>query len=209
MLQELTDAFTDMRMEDALRITGETLDDGTDPMEVLNACQSAMEIIGQRFEAGEAFVPELIMAGEMMNQISEQVKPRIEGETQAERLGRVLLGTVEGDIHDIGKDIVAFMLDIHGFEVIDIGVDVPAHTFVDKIRESQPDVVGMSGLLTLAFDAMKRTMEAIETAGLREEVKIMIGGAPVDDHVQAYTGADAWGKDAMEAVSLARQWIGG
>jgi 5-methyltetrahydrofolate--homocysteine methyltransferase len=100
------------------------------------------------------------------------------------------------------------MLDANGFEVIDLGVDVAPATFVEKIRETQPDVVGLSGLLTLAFDSMKATVDTIREAGLREKVKIMIGGAPVDDHVREYAGADAWGKDAMEAVALAKQWTG-
>jgi 5-methyltetrahydrofolate--homocysteine methyltransferase len=144
----------------------------------------------------------------MMNEVKAVVKPQIEQEASAERLGRVLMGTVDGDIHDIGKDVVVFMLDANGFEVIDLGVDVAPATFVEKIRETQPDVVGLSGLLTLAFDSMKATVDTIREAGLREKVKIMIGGAPVDDHVREYAGADAWGKDAMEAVALAKQWTG-
>jgi 5-methyltetrahydrofolate--homocysteine methyltransferase len=119
------------------------------------------------------------------------------------------MGTVEGDIHDIGKDVVVFMLEANGFEVIDLGVDVSPDAFVQKIGETRPDVVGMSGLLTLAFQSMKETVDAIREAGLRDEVKIMLGGAPVDEHVQEYSGADGWGKDAMEAVALARQWVGG
>jgi len=209
MSQALIDAFVDMREADVLKITKELLDSNTAPLEILNACKQALEIIGQRFEQGEAFVPELIMSGEMMGQVTALAKPQIEQQAPTERLGKVLMGTVIGDIHDIGKDVVVFMLDANGFEVIDLGVDVAPETFVEKIRETQPDVVGLSGLLTLAFDSMKATVDAIKDAGLRDSVKIMIGGAPVDEHVQKYAGADAWGKDAMEAVSLAKQWIGG
>ncbi|MGD8465468.1 MAG: cobalamin-dependent protein [Anaerolineae bacterium] len=208
MSQELTDAFVDMREADVLKITHDLLDRGTEPLEILAACKDALEVIGQRFEEGQAFVPELVMSGEMMNQVTAIVKPRVEQEAPSERLGRVLMGTVDGDIHDIGKDVVVFMLDANGFEVIDLGVDVKPEAFVEKIHETQPDVVGLSGLLTLAFDSMRATVDTIREAGLREKVKIMIGGAPVDDHVREYTGADAWGKDAMEAVALAKQWTG-
>ncbi|NIV35194.1 MAG: methionine synthase [Anaerolineae bacterium] len=209
MSQALIDAFIDMREADVLAITGELLEGGTEPLAIVDACKQALEIIGQRFEEGEAFVPELVMSGEMMGQITDLVKPQIEQESAIEPLGKVLMGTVEGDIHDIGKDVVVFMLDANGFEVIDLGVDVAPETFVEKIRETQPDVVGLSGLLTLAFESMKETVDAIQAAGLRDEVKIMIGGAPVDEHVQEYAGADAWGADAMQAVSLAKKWVGG
>jgi corrinoid protein of di/trimethylamine methyltransferase len=209
MLQALTDAFVDMREIDVLQIVTELLDAGSDPMDILDACRQALDIIGQRFEAGQAFVPELVMSGEIMNQVMAIVKPQLEQETPKTSLGKVLMGTVEGDIHDIGKDVVVFMLEANGFEVIDLGVDVAPKAFVDKIRETRPDVVGLSGLLTLAFQSMKETVDTIREAGLRDSVKIMIGGAPVDDHVREYAGADAWGKDAMEAVNLARQWVGG
>jgi 5-methyltetrahydrofolate--homocysteine methyltransferase len=116
---------------------------------------------------------------------------------------------VAGDIHDIGKDIVVFMLDVNGFEVLDLGIDVAAQKFVNKIKESGAPVVGLSGFLTLAFDSMKETVEAIKRAGLREKVKIMIGGGQIDDQVKVFAGADAYGRDAMAAVRLAKDWIGG
>jgi 5-methyltetrahydrofolate--homocysteine methyltransferase len=209
MTQELIEAFVDIREEEALQLTEELLAEGTEPMVILDACREALDIIGQRFERKEAFVPELIMAGEMMNAITEVVKPKLAQEKPTEPLGKVLMGTVEGDIHDIGKDVVVFMLEANGFEVIDLGVDVTPDAFVQKIAETQPDVIGLSGLLTLAFQSMKETVDAIREAGLRDQVKIMLGGAPVDEHVQEYSGADGWGKDAMEAVTLARQWVGG
>jgi 5-methyltetrahydrofolate--homocysteine methyltransferase len=209
MSQKLTDAFVNMQEQDVFQITQELLDGGVEPLAILDACREALDIIGKRFEKNEAFVPELVMAGEMMNSITELVKPKLAQEKSAEPAGKVLMGTVEGDIHDIGKDVVVFMLEANGFEVIDLGVDVTPAIFVEKIAEVKPDVVGLSGLLTLAFESMKQTVEAINEAGLRDQVKIMIGGAPVDGHVQEYSGADAWGKDAMEAVSLAKQWAGG
>ncbi len=121
----------------------------------------------------------------------------------------MVIGTVQGDIHDIGKDVVVLMLDVNGYEVHDLGVDVAAQAFVDAIREFEPQVVGLSGLLTLAFDSMKATVDAIAAAGLRERVKIMVGGAPADRQVQDYTGADGWGSDVAAALKLAGQWTGG
>ncbi|HSJ54549.1 MAG TPA: cobalamin-dependent protein, partial [Anaerolineae bacterium] len=198
-----------VREGDVVRIAGELLEGGTDPLDVLDACKQALEIVGQRFEAGQAFVPELIMAGEMMGQVTALVRPHMKREKAAERRGKVLMGTVAGDIHDIGKDVVVFMLDANGFEVVDLGVDIEPQAFVAGIREIRPDVVGLSGLLTLALRSMKDTVDAIKEAGLRDSVKIMVGGAPVDEHVQVYAGADGWGRDAMAAVSLAKQWTGG
>jgi 5-methyltetrahydrofolate--homocysteine methyltransferase len=183
--------------------------EGTDPMEILEAAQSAMEVVGQRFEKGEYFIPDLFMAGEMMRGISEIVKPYLKKGDTSTKKGKVLIGTVAGDIHDIGKDIVTFMLDVSGYDILDLGIDVPVNTFVEKTREFQPQVVGLSGFLTLAYDSMKKTVEALEQAGLRDQVKIMIGGGQMDDEVRKYVRADAYGKDAVVAVNLCRQWIGG
>ena len=166
-------------------------------------------MIGKRFADGEAFIPELIMAGEIMTGITAKVKPYLKSETTGEKLGTVVICTVQGDIHDIGKDIVVTMLDIAGFKVIDLGVDVPVAKVVETVRESKAQVLGLSGLLTVAFESMKATVAAIEAAGLRGDVKIMLGGAPVTDAVVEFAGADAWGKDAVVAVDLAKSWVGG
>jgi methanogenic corrinoid protein MtbC1 len=209
MSKELVNAIADMREDDALMLAQEAMDGGTDPLGILAAARDAMDIVGKRFEAGEYFLPELIMAGEMLKQITELVRPELAKLPQVERKGKVLIGSVAGDIHDIGKNIVTFMLDVNGFDVLDLGVDVSVAKFVDTIREFKPQVVGLSGFLTLAFDSMKDTVKAIEEAGLRDQVKIMIGGGQITDRICAYAGADAYGDDAMEAVSLAQQWIGG
>jgi 5-methyltetrahydrofolate--homocysteine methyltransferase len=153
-----------------------------------------------------------MLTGEMINQISELTKGKITDDTtkdDSEAIGKVVIGTVQGDIHDIGKNIVCFMLDINGFTVINLGEDVPAAKFVEAVKEHKPHIVGMSCLLTLAFDRMKETVRAITDAGLKDEVKIMIGGAPINEQIKEYTGADGWGKDAVEAVSLAKKWMGG
>ncbi len=208
MSEKLVTAIADMEEREALALAAELLAGKTDPIAILDDCRSAMEIVGQRYEAGIYFLPELLLAGEMLTEITEIVKPEMAKEQQIQRHGKVLIGTVKGDIHDIGKNIVTFMLDASGFEVRDLGVDVPPEKFVEAIREFQPQVVGLSGFLTLAFDAMKETIGAIRAAGLQDGVKIMIGGGPVNDEVKNYTGADAYGKDAMAGVSLAKQWAG-
>lgn len=206
----LVEAIVGMREKEAVDLARALLDAGGDPLELLDACREAVEAVGQRFEKGEYFLPELMLAGEILTQISGMVKARVAaGATAREkRLGRVVIGTVKGDIHDIGKNIVSFLLDANGFEVIDLGVDVPPERFVEAVREFEPQVVGMSCLLTLAYDPMKETVRALEDAGLRDRVKVMIGGAATNDQIRVYTGADAWGKDAAEAVSLARAWVG-
>ena len=210
MKDKLVSAIADMREEEALELTKAMLDAGEDPYLVLDAGREAMSIVGERFEAHEYFLPELIIAGDTLKAISELVKPNLEADApRSEPLGKVIIGTVAGDIHDIGKDIVTFMLDVNNFEVHDLGVDVESDKFVKAITEVKPDIVGMSGFLTLAFDQMRVTVEAIEEAGLRDSVKIMIGGTVMDDSAAEYVGADAYGRDAVTAVKLAKTWTGG
>lgn len=210
MKDKLVDAIAEMREDEALELTKALLDSGQDPYLVLEASKEAMAIVGDRFETQEYFLPELIIAGELLEAIGELVKPKLQADApQAEPLGKVVIGTVAGDIHDIGKDIVTFMLEVNNFEVHDIGVDVAAGKFVEAIVEVKPDVVGMSGFLTLAFDQMRITVEAIKEAGLRDSVKIMIGGSVMDAGAAEYVGADAYGADAVTAVNLAKTWTGG
>lgn len=207
--RQLVEWLADMNEDDALGLARRMLlEEGRDPLRVLELCRRAMDEVGKRFEEGEYFLPELVLAGEMLETIGAIARPLIQlapGEAPA-KLGKVLIGTVHGDLHDIGKNIVSFMLDINGFEVRDIGIDVPVERFLEEIRSYRPDVVGLSGFLTLAFDSMKETVEAIGTAGLREGIKIMIGGGQIDETVRGYTGADAFGTNAVEAVNLCRGW---
>jgi 5-methyltetrahydrofolate--homocysteine methyltransferase len=206
MSQELINAIVEMREADALAVTKQLLDAGTAPMEVLDACRNAMDVIGGLFERGEAFIPELMLAGEMLTAVSALIKPRMTGEAGVKKLGKIVLGTVEGDIHDIAKDIVAFMLDINGFDVTDLGVDVPPAKFVEAVEDTGAEIVGLSGFLTLAYEPMKETVAAIKKAGL-DKVKVMIGGGQIDEQVREYTGAAAFGRDAMAAVNLAKEWV--
>jgi methanogenic corrinoid protein MtbC1 len=209
--QRLVEWLADMNEDEALALAKRMLlDDGKDPVRVLELCRHSMDIVGKRFEAGEYFLPELVLAGEMLETIGGIAKPLIKsapGEAH-KALGKVLVGTVHGDLHDIGKNIVSFMLDINGFEVKDIGIDVPVADFIRAINEFKPDVVGLSGFLTLAFDSMKETIDAFDKAGLRDGFKVMIGGGQIDEAVRAYTGADAFGINAVEAVNLCKQWTG-
>ncbi len=209
MTEELTQAVVDMREDDALAIVDRLLAEGADPVGILDACKQAMDVIGERFAGGEAFIPELIMAGEIMQEISGKLKPHLVSVPAEEKVGVVVIGTVEGDIHDIGKDIVATMLDLAGFDVVNLGVDVKVDAFIETAREKQAQIIAMSCLLTSAIDAMERIVAAAGEAGMRDDVKLMIGGAPITEQIVAYTGADGFGKDAVAAVELAKQWIGG
>jgi 5-methyltetrahydrofolate--homocysteine methyltransferase len=208
--RQLVHWLADMNEDDALPLArAMLLERGVDPMRVLDLCRAAMDIVGKRFEEGEYFLPELVLAGEMLDTIGAVAKPLIKsGGGAAATHGRVLIGTVHGDLHDIGKNIVSFMLDINGFEVKDIGIDVPVQKFIDEIKAFKPDVVGLSGFLTLAFDSMKETIAAFDGAGLRKDFKVMVGGGQIDETVRAYTGADAFGVNAVEAVGLCRGWMG-
>jgi methanogenic corrinoid protein MtbC1 len=193
MHNTLINAISEMNENEAITITKDLLAHGGDPLAIVRSCSAAMEVIGKRFEAGEYFLPELMLAGELVEQISDLVKPTLHGSGAQTR---------------IGKDIVAFLLDVNGFGVHDLGVNVDPAVFVKAIQDYKPAVVGLSGLLTVAYDSMKSTVNAIEAADLRDQVKIMIGGAQVSETIRQYAGADAFGQDAMAGVRLAKQWIG-
>lgn len=206
MSQELIDAITGLREDDALRIVQRRLEAGAGPMDLLAETREAMDIIGKRFEEGDCFMPELILAGEILYQISLAIKPRLQPNVSRPKIGKVVIGTVDGDLHDTPKNIVAFTLEANGFDVTDLGANVPPERFVQAVRETGAKVVALSGFLSQSHDPMKATVAAIKAAGL--DVKVMVGGGGVDEQVRIYTGADACGKDAMEAVRIARGWAG-
>jgi methanogenic corrinoid protein MtbC1 len=208
MSKDLVNALADLKEQEVLSIVDARLKKGDDPFQILDDARHGMEIVGKRFASNEYFIPDLLYSGEILKSVSEIVKPMITKEGEIKRIGKVVFGTVAGDIHDIGKDIVVFMLDINGFEVFDLGIDVPKEKFVDKLKETDAPVVGLSGFLTLAYDAMKETVEAIQAAGLRDKVKIMIGGGQITEDIMKYTGADAFGKDAIDAVNFSKNWMG-
>ncbi|HEY5528904.1 MAG TPA: cobalamin-dependent protein [Thermoleophilia bacterium] len=208
-MHELVEAMANMKEKDALRIVDEMLERGEDPNQILALTSEAMGVVGERYQDGTYFLPELIMSGEMLKKIGEVLKPHLATQTdQAAKLGTVVLGTVRGDIHDIGKDIVGFMLEVNGFEVIDIGIDQPEAKFVEAVKAHHPQVLALSGFLSVAFDSMKSTVQEVDAAGLRKDLKIIIGGGQMDETVRAYTGADAFGDDAMAAVAFAKKTVG-
>ena len=208
-MHELVEAMANMKEQAALRIVDELLAAGEDPAHILDLSSEAMQVVGTRYQEGSYFLPELIMSGEMLRKIGEILKPRLAAKTdQTKKLGTVVLGTVRGDIHDIGKDIVGFMLEVNGFEVVDLGIDQPEEAFVEAVKANSPAVLALSGFLSVAFDSMKSTIEQVEAAGLRTNLKVIIGGGQMDDTVRKYTGADAYGDDAMAAVAFAKQAVG-
>jgi methanogenic corrinoid protein MtbC1 len=208
MAKDLVKTLADLKEQEVIKIVEERLKAKEDPLKILQDARKAMEIVGNRFASSEYFIPDLVYSGEILKSITEMVKPKLSKAAESKKLGKIVFGTVAGDIHDIGKNIVVFMLDVNGFEVHDLGVDVPGQKFIDKIKETGAPIVGLSGFLALAFDSMKQTVEAIKAAGLRNKVKIMIGGGQMSDEIKNYTGADAYGKDAVAGVTLAKKWAG-
>jgi len=206
MSDQLAVAISDLEEEAAVKLVGERLAGGTDPMVILASCQEGMTLVGKRYETGEYFISDLMMAGEIFKATTKPLASRI-GTGERSGKGKIVLGTVKGDIHNIGKDIVVGLLRAAGYDVLDLGVDVPPQKFVDTVKETGAKIVGLSGLLTIAFDAMKETIAALAAAGLRPGVKVMIGGGPMTATVKDYAGADAWGTDAQAAVTCADRWI--
>ena len=180
------------------------------PMEVTNALTEALREIGRKFENGELFIVHLVAAGNIAKRaIAEVLEPLIKRATEERKiLGKIMIGTVEGDIHDIGKNIVAIMFFTAGFEVYDIGKDVSVEEFVRKARETNPDIVAMSALLTTTLSAQRDVIEALKKAGLRDRVKVIVGGAPATPRWAEEIGADGYGEDAMEAVRVAKKLMG-
>ena len=186
MSEEYVNLLADLEEEKVIELTKKRIEAGEDPMAILEDTRKGMGIVGKRFGDGEYFLPELVFSGELLNSVTEIVKPHLTGGegTKQKKHGKVVIGTVAGDIHDIGLNIVEFMLDVNGFEVTNLGVDVPVQKFVDAVKEIKPPVLGLSGFLTPAFDAMKETVEALEAAGLRKDLKIMIGGGQMSEKVK-------------------------
>ena len=200
--------IVELNEENVLELLKKRLQNNDDPLNVMDDVKKSMKIIGDKFSKKEYFLPELIMSGEILRQIFEELGPRLkEAQSSEKKRGKVILGTVAGDIHDIGKDVVKFMLDVNGFDVLDLGVDVPAEKFLESLKEHKPKVLALSGFLTLAYDSMKEIIDKLKDAGLRENVHIMIGGGTVDERIVEYVGADAYGQSAVDAVDIATKWM--
>ena len=204
MSDQLKKALSDLDEEVVLKIVQERLEGGDDPLGIIADCREGMADVGKRYEAQEYYVSDLIMAGEMFKQAMAKIGEKFQTDGGPKR-GTVVIGTVKGDIHDIGKDIVISLLQAGNYNVVDLGVDVPPEKFVEAAKEKDAKVVGLSGLLTISFDAMKETVDALKAAGL--PAKVMIGGGPVTEQVRAFAGADAVGADAQAAVALVDGWI--
>ncbi len=184
------------------------VDQGIAPMDILEkGLRPAMEEVGKKFERLEIFIPALLVASDAMTAGVEILRPHLAAGGSGEKMGRVVLGTVQGDVHRIGKDIVRIMLEGAGFEVFDLGHDVPDRTFVEKIRELEPDILGMSALMTTTMQNMPRVIQALEESGLRKKVKIIVGGAPILPDWAEKIGADGYGENASEAVKVSKELI--
>lgn len=207
-MKEISDAIADLEEDKVLKLVKEKLDANEDPFKILEACRKGMADIGNQSVEGTAFLTDLIMAGEIFKESMELLMPKLVI-SESEIKGKIVIGTVEGDIHNIGKDIAITFLKATGFDVTDLGVDVLPQKFVDAIKEHKPQVVGLSGLLTLSIEPMKKTIESISDANLREEIKIIVGGERMDQGVCEHVGADAWVNDAVEGVKIIKNWIEG
>lgn len=209
ILQELGKEVQTGEVDKVKELIKRAVDQGIVPMDILEkSLRPAMEEVGKKFESLEIFLPEMLQAADAMTAGVEILRPHLASGGGEEKKGRIILGTVQGDVHKIGKDIVRIMLEGAGFEVSDLGHDVPVSTFVEKTRELQPDIVGISALMTTTMQNIPRVMSALEASGLRQEVKIIVGGAPVLPEWVEEIGADGYGKNAVEAVNVSKRLMG-
>ncbi len=204
--EALKEAMGDLEEDMVLEIMNKVMEDGGEQAgQAMKACQEGMNIVGERFATQEYFVSDLIFSGELMNEAMDIIRPALLKST-GESMGKMILCTVEGDLHDIGKNIVKAMLEASGFSVIDLGIDVKPSDIVRKAKEEGITIIGLSGVLTLAIDAMKATVEAFKDAGMRQDVKIIIGGAPVNQAVCDVVGADSWAVNPADTIKMCREW---
>lgn len=207
-LTNLKEAIVAGKLEDAKAIVNEAIETGMDAQEIINGYLiKGMEEIGARFEEGKAFVPNLLLAARAMKGCLEILKPRLKNASEAS-LGTLVIGTVKGDLHDIGKNLVASMLEGCGFEVINLGVDISGQQFVEAVRKYNPQVVCLSALLTTTMSYMKEVIDTLSSEGLRQQVKVLVGGAPVSEEFAMQIGADGYSSNANGAVVLAKRILG-
>ena len=206
-LNLLYEAILGGKLEQSVEVTNQAIAEGVEPQAIINGYMiKAMEEVGQRFQRGEAFVPNLLMAARAMKGSLDILKPLMKGDASTS-LGKVVIGTVKGDLHDIGKNLVASMLEGCGFEVINLGVDVGSEKFIEAVKENKADILCLSALLTTTMNYMKEVIDALQAAGMRDEVKVMVGGAPVTNAFEQQVGADRYSEDASEAVDEARKLV--
>jgi methanogenic corrinoid protein MtbC1 len=205
-MDQLAQAFSALEEDRVYQIIDECLEKSSDPLLIVNELSTGMEKVGQLFKDDEYALGELIYSGEIFKGAMDKVKPFLK-DGDDKPLGKVIMGTVEGDIHDLGKNIIITLLECSGFKVIDLGVDVPASKFVDAVRETGAELVGMSLLLTTAMDSLRQAVKSLNDAGLRDKVKIMIGGAPTSERLKEDVGADFYGRDAIEALAITKRFF--
>ena len=206
-MSELTTAMADLEDESVMEHLNKRLNEGQDPFQTLQELKKGMDIVGERFSNGEYFLVELVMSADIFNRALEVLEPKLLDSQKGQSKGKVVIGTVQGDVHYIGKNLVVAFLKSNGFEVHDLGEDVPPERFVEELKKTGAKILALSGLITITHDVMKDTINAVAEAGLRDDVKVIIGGGDIDQSIVDYTGADAFGKDAMSAVDLAQKFL--
>lgn len=207
ILSKLRDAIVNLDIDGVQEACKEAIDAGIPAYKaVTDGMAKGMEIVGEKYERNEYFLAELIMAGETMKEGMTVLQPHLKA-GDVKKVGRVVIGTVRGDLHDIGKNVVVTLLNAAGFDVIDLGVDVPAEKFVEAVKDGHPNIVGMSALLTTTMIEMESVVKALKDAGLRDKVKIVIGGAPITEEYAEKIGADAAARDAVQGVNICKSWV--
>ncbi|MBS7648387.1 MAG: corrinoid protein [Candidatus Bathyarchaeia archaeon] len=209
ILSKIRDAIVNLDIDNIQRYCVEAIEAGIPAYDVvMKGMSKGMEVVGEKYERNEYFLAELIMAGEVMKEGMKVLEPHLKS-SEMKKVGKVVIGTVRGDLHDIGKNIVVTLLSAAGFDVIDLGVDVPPEKFVEAVKEYKPDILGMSALLTTTMIEMENVIKALKEAGLRDKVKIIIGGAPITKEYADKIGADAAARDAVEGVNICKTWMTG
>lgn len=206
-LQDIIDAVVDLDDETTVRLVKEELEAGERPKDILEALTSGMNIVGDKYAAKEYFLSDLVMAAEVFQSAMELIKPHLTAE-ETQSCGRIVIGTVEGDLHDIGKNIFTALAQNAGFQVIDLGVDVSPHKLAETVADEKADILAMSGILTMSADPMKKAVEILKEQGLRDKVRVIIGGLPVDEMWRKEVGADAATDDAYEGLKIVKEFVG-
>ncbi len=207
ILEHIREAISQRQKDKVLPLTEEAIKNSIDPEKIIkDGLIPAMDEVGEAFGSGDIFLPEMLASAKLMKEALALVKPLIKKDT-TETSAKILIGTVKGDLHDIGKNIVIMMLEGAGFQVVDLGVDISVEKIVDKLKEEEPQILGLSALLTTTMPELRNVINEISSQGLRQSIKIMVGGAPLDSEFAEDIGADGYGPDAAEAVKLAKRWI--
>jgi len=209
MVRTIAEAFQSLKIREIEGIIIERMDKGVDPYLLIRECQEEMAKIGKKFENGEYFLAELIISAKMFEKVVELLSPKLKGREHGEQktIGKIVLGTPKGDIHDIGKNIFGVLAKAASFEIIDLGVDVPPQKFAEAVKQEQSEIVGMSGLITMVYPSMKEVVDLLEKEGLRKKVKVIIGGGATGEEARRYVGADAQTLDAAKGVRMCKQFI--